>query len=260
MCSYIVKYKVRFLVGDFNLALWVVIPEMRARGMQINLLAWQPWKVEGAESGTSVRCDTCGIFAIGGITSIKWSFDCSVLDVCAPERGNAFKLARKSVKDAQGKPTRETQPHELFTVPHPLVEHGTVGHPLKSFQPAPAERKKLYVQQSFTISNEPACPAVAAMKEMAARDRDAFKRVPQADLAQHTFSWGPIPLCKGKPCDPELFDPGFQLLRSGAHVPLQVYVGGNTESRRSPEANRRRARKKQGRRWDSHGDGGWGDQ
>ena len=65
MCLYIMKYKVRFLVGDFNLALGMVIPEMRARGMLINLLVWQPWDVQDKHRGAScVRCDTCGIFAI----------------------------------------------------------------------------------------------------------------------------------------------------------------------------------------------------
>ena len=77
MCHYIMKYKVRFLVGDFNLALWIVIPEMRARGMLINLLAWQPWNVQDARRGGScVRCDTIGIFAIGGCMSIRLPFDC----------------------------------------------------------------------------------------------------------------------------------------------------------------------------------------
>ena len=105
-------YRVRFLVGDFNLALFLVIPEMRARNMLINLVAWQPWQVKGEPlEGSYVRCDTCGIFAIGGCASIKLPFDCSVLGVRpAPARGDGFQPSRKSVKNDQGKYTQETVP------------------------------------------------------------------------------------------------------------------------------------------------------
>ena len=102
--------------------------------------------------------------------AIRLPFDCSVLGVPAPERGENFKPTRKSVKDAQGKPTQDTQPYELFTVPREAV--GSVGHPLKSFHPSPEQRKRFYVQESFRISiaGEHGCPAVAAMEGFVRRE------------------------------------------------------------------------------------------
>ena len=97
-----------------------------------------------------MRCDTCGIFAIGGCTAIRLPFDCSKLGAPAPERGDANKLTRKSVKDEQGKATRNTLPHELWDVPRKCSR--SVGHPLKSFHPSPEQRKRFYVQQSFHLS------------------------------------------------------------------------------------------------------------
>ena len=40
----IVLFKVQVLMGDFNMSLFKVIPELRSRGVDINLGAWYPWK------------------------------------------------------------------------------------------------------------------------------------------------------------------------------------------------------------------------
>ena len=37
--------KVQVLVGDFNMSLFRVIPELRSRGALIELGAWYPWKL-----------------------------------------------------------------------------------------------------------------------------------------------------------------------------------------------------------------------
>ena len=48
------------LMGDFGVALFCVIPELRSRGVTIDLAAWFPWKrVDGTPCA-----DTCGIFFI----------------------------------------------------------------------------------------------------------------------------------------------------------------------------------------------------
>ena len=48
-------------MGDFNMSLFRVIPELRSRGAVIDLGAWYPWKsLEGEPMS-----DSCGIFFVG---------------------------------------------------------------------------------------------------------------------------------------------------------------------------------------------------
>ena len=194
--------------------------------------------------------------------AINLPFDCSVLGVPAPERGENFQPTRKSVKDSQGKPTQQTIPYELSTVPR--MPKASIGHPLKSFHPSDEKRRNLFVRQSFIVSmaGELECAAVAEMTSVARSDTGAFKRPPNPTVAQDTFKWEQGDHYKNKPCDFSRFDPDFSLIRAGAHVPLLVYVGGSLEARRSPKAQTKRAAKRSAGRQGArrHGDGGWGDQ
>ena len=45
--------------GDFNMSLFKVVPELRSRGVPVQLAAWYPWRVEGEDEPTA---DSCGIF------------------------------------------------------------------------------------------------------------------------------------------------------------------------------------------------------
>ena len=52
--------KVQVLMGDFNMPLFRVVPELRSRGLMIDLGAWYPWKsLEGEHMS-----DSCGIFLV----------------------------------------------------------------------------------------------------------------------------------------------------------------------------------------------------
>ena len=54
-------YEVQVLMGDFNMSLFRVIPELRSRGAVIDLAAWYPWKSLKGEH----MSDSCGIFFVG---------------------------------------------------------------------------------------------------------------------------------------------------------------------------------------------------
>ena len=54
------QYDVRVLMGDFNMALFRVIPELRSCGAVVDLAAWFPWKTY---AGTAMS-DSCGIFFV----------------------------------------------------------------------------------------------------------------------------------------------------------------------------------------------------
>ena len=65
----ITKSEVEVLMGDFNMSLFWVIPELRSRGAVIELGAWYPWKsLEGEPMS-----DSCGIFFVGlpGVYALK---------------------------------------------------------------------------------------------------------------------------------------------------------------------------------------------
>ena len=64
------QHNIQVLMGDFNLSLFKVVPELhgtsayigggcRQRGVQVQLAKWYPWRVEGSDEPMA---DSCGIF------------------------------------------------------------------------------------------------------------------------------------------------------------------------------------------------------
>ncbi len=58
----LVVHGARLMSTDFNIARLQVIPELRARGLQVSLAAWHPYR--GA-SESEVSIDSCAILVIG---------------------------------------------------------------------------------------------------------------------------------------------------------------------------------------------------
>ena len=56
----LLEWNVDVLMGDFNMSLWKVVPELRNLGLDIALVAWYPWKSRDG----SAMCDSCGIFLV----------------------------------------------------------------------------------------------------------------------------------------------------------------------------------------------------
>ena len=83
LAKYVLKYGVRFLAGDFNMSLFRVVPEMRARGFQITLAAWQPFYMERQGE---MCVDSCGLFVIDPWEGVRLRYDCSVFGIPTPER------------------------------------------------------------------------------------------------------------------------------------------------------------------------------
>ena len=52
------KFGVKVLMGDFNMCLFKVIPELRSRGAVVDLGAWYPWKCLEGEP-MSYSCGIC---------------------------------------------------------------------------------------------------------------------------------------------------------------------------------------------------------
>ena len=66
-------FRVQVLMGDFNMSLFRVIPELRSRGVKIDLGAWYPWKSLAGEPMT----DSCGIFFVNlpGVYTLSKNLD-----------------------------------------------------------------------------------------------------------------------------------------------------------------------------------------
>ena len=69
----ITTHGVQVLMGDFNMSLFRVIPELRSRGAVIDLGAWYPWKSLEGEPMT----DSCGIFFVNlpGVYTLNKNLD-----------------------------------------------------------------------------------------------------------------------------------------------------------------------------------------
>ena len=74
----IVEHKVNFLVGDFNMSLTQVVPQLRKRGLAIDTCSWYPWlHTDHSEGGYCLGMDSCAIFYIGGNVECQmpWNID-----------------------------------------------------------------------------------------------------------------------------------------------------------------------------------------
>ena len=52
---------VHVLMGDFNMSLFRVVPELRSHGIQATLVSWFPWRAEDTDE---IMVDSCGIFTL----------------------------------------------------------------------------------------------------------------------------------------------------------------------------------------------------
>jgi hypothetical protein len=57
----------QILMGDFNMALFRVVPELRLLGVTITMIAWFPWKSSSDKESFKHKpmSDSCGIFIVG---------------------------------------------------------------------------------------------------------------------------------------------------------------------------------------------------
>ena len=74
----LIQYGVRFLAGDFNMALHLVVPKLRSRRLTVDCCAWYPWRHATEQlHGQHLGIESCAIFYIGGLAKVtlEWSLD-----------------------------------------------------------------------------------------------------------------------------------------------------------------------------------------
>ena len=100
------------LSRDLNLALWQVVVELRARGVEAQLETWYVHKSPGE---ASPRIDSTAIFLVGRCVGMRKIFDASAISTSAVAEEPvppAWRNAEEVVRDENGKET-ERRPFSL---------------------------------------------------------------------------------------------------------------------------------------------------
>ena len=130
LAEYIVKFKVRILTGDFNMALFRVIPELRARSIPANITAAYMFK----NSLGLTKIDSTAIFIIGPLAGATLLFDDNWILQTSEDKWSKkpphFKTKlNDEVKDAKGL-TIEERPRTI-----PKFKILGQGYELNKYQP-----------------------------------------------------------------------------------------------------------------------------
>ena len=106
----ICHFKVQALMGDFNMSLFRAVPELRSRGLMVDLGSWYPWKSLEREPMSG----SCGIFFVdlpGVYTLFKNlgdNHDRHATGILARGRAACDSAVADTVKDGDDPTTSET--------------------------------------------------------------------------------------------------------------------------------------------------------
>ena len=189
------------------------------------------------------RIDSEAIFIIGPFVGARMIFDCSIFGVEPPRRDGKWQNTENFIRDDAGKEIGR-KPFELFA----YAAKGQ-GYALKSYHPQNERLMKQFMEVSF----EPLCTldqaAVADFRQKSRTKKDLFPFPVTADLGEETWKWPKMPGSKQKLVDPSIYDPTGELFTGGAHMPLLIFLGDASQTRRTPQARKQRAEKANARGW-----------
>ena len=169
-------------------------------------MACYPWLKAGG-SQLQLKLDSCGIFIVGGASSVSLWHGPNVYEKLTPLVSG---IVAPILEDAD---EREDAPAE-----------------------APAQDNKAF----DVLQNGPGFELTCYLPKgnQQASLRTTLTASVEADGAK---DWEPLPTTREKMCGASIFDRSDTLLRAGAHMPLMVFLW--QRSRRSPEALLKREEK-----------------
>ena len=230
LAQHLATFRPRFLCGVFNVALFAVVPELRARGFQVSVAAWQCWQNNLERNLTT---DTSAIFRVGPCKGIRMCFDASVFGFTSPKLPTTCSMVMEKLRDPKGKAIGKRK----YLAPN--VYSRCHGIPLTSYHPREPQRRERFVLNTFTPVFDEDSPAVAEMKACAI-NKELFPF--GVDTSTGSFSWSlpeDVP-SKQKLADAREFDPDGQLLNQGIHAPLMIFMGAGIK--RKPEKKERKGK------------------
>ena len=238
LATYVMRFGARLMVGDWNMQLFSVIPEMRARGFEISLAAWFPFHF-GKEAEN--RSDSCGIFTIGPWPRVRIAFDQAVFGMVPAARSAANSMVMEVIKDDAGREVSKT-PYEV----EELYDKKCQGYALSCYMPKVDATKAKYVDMTFDVQVSTDTQQ-AAVNEVRETMRTKATATPQLCVdfttGEGSWDWSSTLECKQKPSRSVKFDPMQEFSKRGAHRTLMVYIGERGKTRRTPASRTNRASK-----------------
>ena len=164
------------------------MPELRARGVQVNLAAWYPWQKDG---DTSVKMDSVAIFLIGPCAAVRRVFDPSVLGIAAPELPLAWANTQQILRNDKGAEISRA-PTEV----NRLTRAGQ-GYPLETYTPKGAsERKNTLIRWTFSAARERSDSVVTENVSASENNKGMFPTTPDGAIGNLPWTWPLLPPAK----------------------------------------------------------------
>ena len=219
LAYYSAKFCPDFLCGDFNTALFSVVPELRARGFQINLAAWYCWQ---NHSEQFPRVASCGIFRLGPCQGIRMCFDASVFGFASPPLPANCSMMMEILRDEDGKEVERRR----YAVP----KYGIMGQGLSLWSYArhlEDNRREQFVKWTMTPAFDALSPEVAGIIECATAGKRMFPYGVDTSIGSKSWTWPEGPISKQKLASYKGFEENF---RYGAHMPLMIHIGNSYDT------------------------------
>ena len=224
LAKYLCMFRPRFLCGDFGSALFNVVPELRARGFQINLAAWHCWVNSGDVD--QVMMDDEAIFRLGPCKGIRMCFDASVFGFTSP----AFGMATGNFSVVMETENESGQRQHNGSIMDGVVPmHSYNGRSITGYFRAYPARMEQFVLNTFTPVFDENSPAVAEMKAYE-NNKEMFPFGVQTSLG--SFSWS---LPEDVPCEQKLACVNRSL--PACLAPLMIFMGARNDIRGQKRLN-----------------------
>ena len=155
VAKYLCHFEPRFLCGDFGTALFNVAPELRTRGFQINLAAWQCWQ-DRNRLGGGAMVDDIGIFRLGPCHGIQMCYNSNALGFSGWPTGS-FRMLVKG----------EEKGDEFFRDKHHDVQPFSILFNARHFEScvcAYPDLREQFMENTFTPVFCQDAPAMTGMK------------------------------------------------------------------------------------------------
>ena len=198
-----------WLVGDFNMSLWRVVPALRTRGCGVNVVAWYAWQMEGC---TGARRAENG----------RIHFDSTIIMVCKSCQSIDRAMSDQNLDDPDHV-TRRKYPGDSI--------HGSgVSRPMDKW-----EEGQGYVMTSYKGGLKTAQEALSHVHH--GHGDPELPNVKQKFIDVHQWD-GQASMHSWQSRGPRQEKPAWALWKGGGHMLLLAYVNGRP--RRSDEAETRR--------------------